>query len=374
MQQKGSRRRPADGQQRVAMSSPRVHVLTCYVALGHDSSYNATLLARTMPTNGSVRLTNVCEHVRPSALHSKFGLNALKLEMVRHFATTHTSVGSNDLLIVADTDVIVNTDSARAALDHDEVIRRFEKARRGFKLLFQAEPWCWAPYTGSNHKPSWSSHRPSCRPDVLTDYNSTPDWSSNWRCPRFLNSGLYAGWTSDVLQLASFMDNASSWPGGTPLCFEADDQCLATHFMLRHPGWVRLDVQQQLLATGARPTVWSAGHTTRASVPCGSVAPCRCDGSFNSAASGWRDSEWHIDRTSQLDVWCKPTRTECGDAPAASGATVAAETSGDASPLMIHLNGQCKDVLAHQVADWIARRAPVMTTRTLSKASSARTR
>ena len=119
--------------------------------------------------------------------------------------------------------------------------------------------------------------------------------------------------------------------------------------MQRHPGFVRLDVDQAIFATASNPTRTADRLYTRPIVPCGNTS-CMCFGGFGDSQKGW-----YIENQSRLDVWRQaPENVEknraCGSHHGRGPHWHAHE------PLLLHFNGSCKYILLHQAGDWVRRR------------------
>lgn len=189
----------------------------------------------------------------------------------------------DDLLIFTDADAVVNAVETSAGL-----LRRFNAARTQlttqapFRLVFQAEPFCWAPWAEA-----WPSGR-ICSPEVVGLYKAQGYLQLPPRCPRFLNSGGYAGLVRDISPiLRQWRDGArvlsgakpgAAWPGTAPQCFRGD-QCVATNLMLRSNGSIGLDIREQLFASAYLPVLpmmkgWGTGFRGGGALSCGDVK-CR---------------------------------------------------------------------------------------------------
>ena len=244
-----------------------VRLLVCYIELPHGPPFETTLLARSL-TVAMLEPTNLCGgnmSSEPSVRAAMSGptghlaANRFRLAKVGAYAAT---ADPDVLLIVLDTDVVLN-----GVASAEQLVHRFEEARGTSRIVYQAEPFCWAPYNGRHGGIyRWYVYMGGCATNVLRMYDTMHNQSSgqatatsrrnlSWRCPRFLNSGLYAGRAVDLAIYAGAATAAqgsksTSGDGAVPLgasafeggfergCYRDDDQCVATYRMLRSQGWV----------------------------------------------------------------------------------------------------------------------------------------
>ena len=215
-------------------TSPRLHILACYIHYisGNATSFSRTLLSRSLAVGVTAALVkNVCDDLTQlPAGENRFAATRMRLSRVAAYVHAN-SLTKDDVLVVTDTDVVANLVST---LDVAEVVRRYDEARRGSgaRIVFQAEPFCWAPW-------GRSPHQRACSPPVRALYAAFHQQLSgghqqpDWYCPRFLNAGMYVGRATDLVWMnTSYAAMAGHWRAAGATCFNMDDQCLATHFLL----------------------------------------------------------------------------------------------------------------------------------------------
>eukprot|EP00900_Chrysochromulina_parva_P008453 jgi/Chrpa1/17609/Chrysochromulina_OHIO_Genome00022494-RA len=272
----------------------------------------------------NLTLTNLCE-----GRVWRANFFALKYTALRHWLLTRTAA-PEDLVLVLDADVIANS----AQLSESDLSGRFEDVRGSHRIIFQAEPTCWAEFGAS--RAVFQSH--GCSRHVLAGWGSVAGTHSrNYRCGRFLCGGAFAGFAADLVHLVERMEelrrgshtelrleNARSRTARHRMCyFEAgerklSDQCLATHVLLRSPGWVGLDYREGLFAYAAHVAASPREPHSIAVAPCGNRTGCRVSSTF----------DWT--RRVPSDSWERPQTKQhlCG--------------LRDGGPAFIHFNGAIK--------------------------------
>ena len=346
-----------------------VHILACYVEEPNGPAFNSTLLARSLSSarfshDKRVRVANICASLKAGALPSfgsddanaHFAVNRLRLAKVGEYAT-HTA-SREDLIISLDADVVLNSEVFVGAA---EFWRRFEEARAGSRVVYQGEPFCWTPHNDGFFKLG------GCSREVLAGYGArelpSTSRSERWRCPRFLNSGMYAGRAADIQVMATLQEQlAQSKPNeslltartlrhgrlrtarrvdGAHNCFYRDDQCVATHFMLHNTGWIAIDSAEALFATATVSTQEMDPGRSERCVSCGNQT-CRC-----SSVNQWTLTRWphgaSPNRSHNHGSWMRAPayREACG--------------IHRWSPLFIHFQGPCKFKLVPVFDDWVRR-------------------
>jgi hypothetical protein len=129
---------------------------------------------------------------------------------------------------------------------------------RCLDLSVLSHRWCFAP-TRVNPFAGAPLDRvvQRCTEDRLRAYEAIPGHSSrDWRCPRYLNSGAYAGRASDVAELARLWAQYETWHGPcNPRPKEGhDDQCIAMQMQLWQNVSIGLDYHEALFANGGAAT------------------------------------------------------------------------------------------------------------------------
>ena len=178
---------------RVEMRSamhPRAHIVYCDTRVASE-----TLLIRSIERLGlqNLTLTNLCE-----GRVWRANFFALKYMALRYWLLTRTAA-PEDLVLVLDTDVIANS----AQLSESDLSGRFEDVRGSHRIIFQAEPTCWAEFGAS--RAVFQSH--GCSRHVLAGWGSVAGTHSrNYRCGRFLCGGAFAGFAADLVHLVERME------------------------------------------------------------------------------------------------------------------------------------------------------------------------
>jgi hypothetical protein len=168
----------------------RAHIVYCETRVASD-----TLLIRSMERLGlkNLTLTNLCE-----GREWRANFFALKYTALRHWLLTRTAA-PEDLVLVLDADVIANS----AQLSESDLSGRFEDVRGSHRIIFQAEPTCWAEFGAS--RAVFQSH--GCSRHVLAGWGSVAGTHSrNYRCGRFLCGGAFAGFAADLVHLVERME------------------------------------------------------------------------------------------------------------------------------------------------------------------------
>lgn len=275
----------------------------------------------------NVTLTNVC-------IGRPWNGLITKVEAYYEYAQ---SAPPAELLICSDSDAIFNVIESADAL-----MKRFEAALlhqpRG-RIVYQGEPICWAPW-GDRKK--FVPKEMTCSMQVLAQYEELGHHRLPWRCPRYLNSGGFAGLARDMtphLQrwLAGMVGKrkvGSAWPGPPPVCRKElvnnkiglgslEDQCVATNLMLRSNGTIVLDSHEHLFASGSivvgRNDSGQTYATRAGGIICG-PDKCLLGTRFTSSWSWSKDDRWR-----RLGPYSK----ECAIAQ-------------DSGPTLIHFNGVSK--------------------------------
>ena len=202
-------------------------------------------------------LQNVCAYAKTRA-EVAFMAYSVKVRSVLQFVTDTSQRGAGDsLLIYVDTDVLLQ------ALSPSTIEERFLRATRNQRaVLFQAEPFCWVPHSDGPLMPTWLRQQPdqgwlkggACTHDYLTAHSSRSSVAAaaEWRCPRYLNAGAFAGRARDlVVMLRRWLAQISNstYP-------DADDQAAAARLLVgehrlrrvQDGVTIELDVQERLFA------------------------------------------------------------------------------------------------------------------------------
>ena len=239
----------------------RVHLITCETRTAETTNaFNATVgKARDIQKlsfdplryrDGFV-VRNLCEHQAWPNKH--FGLK--KVSALSQYASQLALSSPNDLIIFSDSDVLLN----ERAITVQSVLSRYELARRRSEaIIFQAEPWCFAPFRRQIREKDGNRSRirqedgTVCPPGVLRQYERR--WGRSkygWRCPRYLNSGLFAGSAGAIARLTALWEHPQVWLHAcAPRKHHgADDQCIATMIALMGNVTIELDVQEWMFAT-----------------------------------------------------------------------------------------------------------------------------
>ena len=303
------------------MMPRRVHFLSCET---RRASVNGTaprnLYARTrrrLPEGVVVR--NLCVELRYSG-------TMLRPQQVLKYAQ---AAAPSTLLVFTDTDVVFNV-----KLTSEELIQRFEVARAGARVLFQADQTCFAPreeLIGGRRRP-----RTLCSEQMLHAY-ATVHGRRPWDCPRFLNAGGYAGYAEDllpILRLWSRPRSSEVQPCTERPRFGWDDQCVATSLLLRHNASIALDTGEAIFAAAA------------------AVRPCTAN----------RAKCWECGRPKEVDDKRRP-RCEFDDALAweqrVDGlyrpSSYLRRCGTALAPLAIHFNGPAKRLVAHPMIQSLSR-------------------
>ena len=271
---------------------------------------------------GRLHRVNVCMGLRWP--HNGHEGSSVKLRALAEYAATRPA---HALLVYTDADALCN--AAPASLSAEAVRKRWHRLARGHAhaVVYQAEPWCWAP-NGPHQGQRQCSSRLLGRYRARSEQPLHPDW----RCPRFLNGGAFAGLAGTVALMLHAQVNATGLP-----CYLHDDQCVATHTMLSAVdgaltseralasaiaaagATVLVDVHEVFFAAAAAATTGGVGC-----VACGNVR-CFCG----------KRAEWARDATTALPPLARPTAYhERCNIP-----------NSTFPPLFIHPNGPAKPYL-----------------------------
>ena len=245
------------------------------------------------------------------------------------------------LILFMDTDLaIASPDAFRSSA----LARRFHATRASHHVVFATEPTCWSPFGGS--RKLYQKH--GCSRDVLRRWGTISATSSRpWQCGRFLNSGAYMGFASDVRKMLEKLFELrranAQLPAKQRLCYfeplqrvdanaamrKLSDQCLSTHVLLDQTAWIGLDYTEALFAQASK-AVPSGSDGSLKIVPCGN-ASCAF-----STQWAWRamSSDRRAHPAAAATEWrrAEPLPAACG-VPADSG------------PAFIHFNGPTKTAL-----------------------------
>ena len=284
-----------------------------------------------------VHTTPVClAHPHPSARAQVLGLHKL-VEYAR-------SVPAHELLLVSDSDVVFNGIHVDAAA----VAHRFERARVGpggsdppADVVFQSEPWCWAPTSQRDPRTGRTHDALGCTPETLRRYETMGSEQSSWRCARFLNAGAYIGSAAAIARFAHLWSQPALW---TDHCrdrahYKVSDQCIATWIRLLGNVSIALDQAERLFATVgyALPGAASSMRRPDYTVPCGR-ARCHVSLLFNES--------WRTAADGRLHRASGTYQRECRTATA--------------PPLLIHGNGPAKKIMkGAEMKAWLARSYPL---------------
>ena len=325
-----------------------VHLLSCETRPAvHNGTTARDLRLRTLKAlSPSFIITELCTNrVWPKR---DFGL--MKVRAVADYAH---HAPPKDVLIFVDSDVLFNSGMTTPG----EVVRRFHAARGSSRILFMAEPWCFAPTMKAVTRRSGSARSVNvdhgCTEATLLRYEHADRSHAqrSWRCPRFLNSGLYAGVASEVAKLGELWAKPTLWLSG---CQKRPnwgyaDQCIAMEIMLLGNVSIALDTHEALFASGGtavEPPPRGPRHlhgknlsSTRCSA-CGRTA-CHCS----------LRNEWSIPdswRASTFDnqMGLRSLRRRAGYRNLCANTEVA--------PFIIHFNGVSKRLMkTAEMLAWI---------------------
>ena len=279
-----------------------------------------------------------------------FGI--LKARAVAEYAQR---VPPTDVLIFSDSDVLFNS-----AASPKDVLHRFHNARGSARVVFMAEPWCFAPTMQTVTRRSGAARQIeaiSCTKAKLAQYERADSSHAqrHWRCPRFLNSGLYAGFASEVATLGELWAQPALWLDGCqprPMWGYAD-QCIATEIMLLGNVSIALDVHEALFASGgtavAPPPIRSRHANSTGCTKCGRTA-CHC-----SLLNEWRIPDQRRPRRPS------PKDGRAGALPLQRSADYRSSCAiADAGPLIIHFNGVSKKLAkTAEMRAWIDASFPL---------------
>lgn len=257
------------------------------------------------------------------------GLDYTRLHALRRHLQSLDAEAKGRLVLWSDTDVVLNAPAVEWA---QRVVARFREAARGRPhfVLFQGEPFCWAPYGAT------LSTTRGCSAAVLQAYDTLHQARApHWQCARFLNSGGFIGVAADVLRLLDIVEelklNNSRTPPDEkrPCYFEGDasslaklsDQCLFTHALIRHSEWVGVDVHESIFSTAAAAVPPCFGNLTCFKL---SVLASKCGGVVCRMSNVLA---WHRG-AAEPQVWSRDSmhQQRCQVDPRA--------------PLLIHFNGR----------------------------------
>ena len=267
----------------------RVHLLSCETrpSFGNTSSFrDLHFESRKLLPHGFV-MRNLCTGMRWES-----GGRSL-MAKPRKLLDYALSTGPRELLVFTDSDVVFN-----AKLDSHELLRRFESARNGSKLLFQAEPMCWAPAGNLLH----------CSREILQAYAGRPSAKVPSRCPRFLNSGAFAGHAADLVPVLRLWTKPERWVRTTRNGF--CDQSVIMSMWLQGNASVQLDYHETIFATSAV----AKGCIGRRCHQCGLPVPSEDDKDHGSCAFDsdfvWTVREGGLQRTQvhadRCGTWGQP--------------------------------------------------------------------
>ena len=330
----------------------KVHILTCETrSTRSNGTRSRDLGRRTQQILGDdFVVKELC-----SDLHVGFtGTGFPKVRGLRKLVGYAQSVPPHELLIVSDSDVLFNGFRATG----DEVHARFDRARGSALIVFQAEPFCWAPTRKrtANGQLTTKDQLP-CDTDGLVAYEARGVANLPWRCPRFLNAGAYAARAADLLPLALKWSKPQLWKARclNRLRYAVSDQCIATWIYLQGNASIALDSHEELFATGgmaveaARPCPGNMTHcrhrnfrtkirpnaSSAYSVPCGRM---QCDTSLR-FADMWRVDSMELQRPPHYKEECQITT---------------------AAPFLVHFNGDAKRVVKErQLQSWLDSAHPL---------------
>ena len=267
----------------------RVHILFCDTRSSLNGS--GTLLAQSIERASALQTghTDVAGN-RPTITNICAGREwrsdwMLKFSALAAWTKARADLAADDVLIVIDTDVVANGGSV---LSSAALLRRFHEARGARRIVYQAEPICWAEFGHSKTL----FRKEGCSRDVLRAWNEVPATrDADPTCARFLCGGAFAGFAHDVRQFLTRMAalreaNAKVASPRDRLCYfepgekKLSDQCLATHVLLAESEWLGLDYREALFAyAGSVARPFEANAIKGA--PCGNVS-CRMSAKF-----GW---------------------------------------------------------------------------------------
>ena len=288
----------------------RVHLLCCETrAQSNASLLMGTLrLTSRMPTEQFV-VANICLGHE----WGRYGSRMLGKEVMVKVAAVHQyamGVPADDLLLVLDSDVAFN-----GWVTSQMVTAAYHTARGDNEVVFQAEPWCFAP----NAKASMSGfiNVGGCTRPFLRAYDQL-HWTRirPWRCARHLNAGAYIGTVAAVRRLSEVWRRPDTVSALRDMCpasgrFGMEGQCVASAMLLAGHYSMQLDYREVLFATastavqGGRGTARSLRNRQSSSCAwCGAV-PCRCSSEFV-----WcTDAEQRLQRNAEHRSLCN-TSTE----------------------------------------------------------------
>ena len=314
-----------------------VHLLTCETRLAVRNGTTARdLRLRTlMPSSSSFIVAELCE----SKVWPKRDFGMMKASAVADYAR-HAPPA--DLLIFTDSDVLFN-----GVATPGEFVRRFDAARGSSRIVFMAEPWCFAPTmeTVTRHNGLRRVEATSCTERKLSQYEQRgPSHAQRpWHCPRFLNSGAYAGLASEVAKLGELWADATLWRRGCKPRpnWGFDDQCIAMEIMLLGNVSIALDTHEALFASGGTAVARSSHRFSRRqklmanSTRCAACGRTACDCSLL--------NEWRFPDSRRPNV---PSDGRVAIVPLQRTAHYLSSCAiAEVNPLVVHFNGVSKRLM-----------------------------
>ena len=268
-----------------------------------------------------------------------------KIEAVFRYAAT---LPPDDAIMFTDSDVVFNV--GRANITASEVLRRFNLARGRHAVLFQGEPFCFAPTMTHYRRARRNDGAPVlretavCTQEKLHLFAQAGSELHHWSCSRFLNSGVYMGYAADISRLTGLWSQPTLWQGGCARRprFGWADQCIATEMALQGNVSIAVDVHEQLFAPGGdavpehpanrgqRLRIGRIGRNASSArcPPCGRT---RCDCSVDFVWEHSGEMLGRLQRRPEHRATCKAVGI----------------------PLAIHFNGVSKHAMkSPQMADW----------------------
>lgn len=318
------------------LSRPLLRVLVCETRPAERVAWTYLALEHRLSHSSSTMLSNICANwtQTPGALGA--GLDFTRLRALRkHLA----SLDPEQLVLWLDTDVVLNAPPPDFT---SRVVRAFHAARGLRRILFQGEPFCWAPHGNTR------STTRGCSAAVIGSYSQLHSAGVDWRCARYLNSGGFVGFAADTRRMLDVLDEVRANNSRTPiaserLCYfegspgdekKLSDQCLLTHALLRHSDWIGVDVDERIFATAASAVPLCLGNAScvansMLAAPCGDVL-CRMSTQLN----------WHRRSVAAGGAWTR------GDTERQRRCTADGLADGAAAPpLVIHFNNRAGKVL-----------------------------
>lgn len=306
------------------MPPATVHFLRCETRNSTQQNFHVQTMPR-LSAFGGVVASNVCLGLKwhrhaGTGLLSQLSANMyVKVPAIQRYAA---SIPPDDLIFVLDSDSIFNVRSVTSA----KVLSRFEAARDGRQVVFQAEPYCFAP----SKKAMMIGYKDlgGCTKELVRLYDSLERKAmvekgsdvigKPWDCAKHLNSGAFAGRAQAIMDLMKKMRQPWGWRELCPPTKATrhsggfDDQCVLTAIMLQQNVSIQLDYNERLFATAIATTRGSRSKTKRNgsnSVACAycrqrtTKVPCRCS----------REWTW-VRESSTGEPWQRPMahQKRCG--------------------------------------------------------------